>query len=127
MMAEYASLIPSGKGRTGIPLERRQRGLFVGTGSRSGSFVRDFPRRRLDLGCRSERRVERNGNARYVARVGVDPVIEPTGEYKEQPRLRPNPKRLAVRISRRSHGLHARPRIEELQKTTERPIGAVAS
>ena len=84
-------------------------------------------RRRRDVGGGRQRGVERYGDARRLTRVGMDPVIEPTRKYHQQPRLRSNPEGLAVWVARRGYSLHRCPRIEKLQYTTERLIRAAAS
>jgi len=81
----------------------------------------------VELRSRFQRGVERDGHSWCFPSVGVNPVIQPARKYHKQPGLRSNPKRLPVRVAWRSHGINARPRIEELQDTTERLIRALGS
>ena len=65
--------------------------------------------------------------AASLAQGGNTSNVQRGQEYYEQSRLWSNPIRFAVWIARRSHGLHARPRVEELQHTTQRPLRAAGA
>src|SRR5438270_13014301 len=81
----------------------------------------------VDLSYWSRRGVRRDCDTRCLVGIWMNPVIQPAREDHKQSRLGSNPKRLAVWIAGRSHGLHARTRVEELQNTTERLVRAVRS
>ncbi len=102
----------------GQSVQSRRRASILKLESRRGS---------VDLGYWSRCDVKRDCNTRYLACIGVNPVIQPARENYEESRLRPDPKRLAVGIAWSRHGLQARPGVEKLQNTAERLVCAAGS
>jgi hypothetical protein len=112
---------------TSLPLDDEKTYEMMARGDSVGVFQFESRRGSVDLTYWSHRGVKRDCDTRCLACIGVNPVIQPARENYEQSRLRPNPKGLAVWIARSSHCINARPRIQELQNTTERLVCAAGS
>jgi hypothetical protein len=73
------------------------------------------------------RRIEGDCHTRRLASVGVNPVVQPTREHHEESGLRPDSKRLAIRVSWSGYGFRGRARIQEFEYATEGPFGNLYS